>query len=359
MNIQEPDKISIFFVVGKGRSGTTLLRSILDVHPQLCVPFESRFLIHLYSKYASVKSWNTSVIQDFIDDLFTERLIHFWHIKKGQLLQDLMQFEGKLNFANAIKIVCLNYISTNTKTKIESIGIKIPINTLFIPEIKKAFPEVKFIHMIRDYRDSTLSQINTFQLKDIAFDAHKWLHFNKISESIKVNDPARVLVVKYESLAADPENEVKKVCNFLNVDYKDEMLNFHIKKGQLDKADDLFYKKFHPELFTEINTKKVNKWEQQLTDKQVQLLDYIAGDFAAQYGYQRKFKSASLSQKITSFKGSIKYYLWRKAVRAVYQGPLWLRLLVYRFFDYLYHEQYKDFKKIIKKEENTLTDARS
>ena len=53
--------IQNFYILAMGRSGTTLLQSILDNHSGIVVPPESYFMIHLDKKYGSIKNWNKQI----------------------------------------------------------------------------------------------------------------------------------------------------------------------------------------------------------------------------------------------------------------------------------------------------------
>ena len=55
-----PADIQIIFVLARGRSGTTLLQTILDSHPNIQAPFESRFAIHYRHRYLGIKKWTTN-----------------------------------------------------------------------------------------------------------------------------------------------------------------------------------------------------------------------------------------------------------------------------------------------------------
>ncbi len=57
--------IPIFFVVGRPRSGTTLLRTLFDAHPNVLVPPECQFIINLYPKYGKVTNWSKKNLESF------------------------------------------------------------------------------------------------------------------------------------------------------------------------------------------------------------------------------------------------------------------------------------------------------
>ena len=67
-SLSEIRNIPILFIVGKGRSGTTLLSTILDSHPKVASATESRFLLILWQKYKRMKKWNAAKAEVFFED---------------------------------------------------------------------------------------------------------------------------------------------------------------------------------------------------------------------------------------------------------------------------------------------------
>ena len=76
----------MFFIIGRPRSGTTLLRILFEAHPHVIIPPESPFIISLYKKYGKVTSWDEKLIKEFCDDLFRQRYFDKWLIEKEVLL---------------------------------------------------------------------------------------------------------------------------------------------------------------------------------------------------------------------------------------------------------------------------------
>src|SRR5690554_7919810 len=90
----EPTHAPIAFLVAKDRSGTTLLQTMLDSHPNICAPLESRFVLHLKNKYHSKTIWNKSLKTQFVKNLFKEqKMVLFWELDQDALIERLERSE--------------------------------------------------------------------------------------------------------------------------------------------------------------------------------------------------------------------------------------------------------------------------
>ncbi len=165
----------MFFIIGRPRSGTTLLRVLFEAHPHVLIPPESPFIISLYKKYGKVTSWDEPIIHEFCEDLFRQRYFDKWLIDKDVLVKNLLEAKGENTFQDMVRKVCLSYISVFDKEDIRLIGDKNPAYSLFIDRIHKLFPEAKIIHITRDYRDNYLSltKVN-FEVPIVPLVVYRW-----------------------------------------------------------------------------------------------------------------------------------------------------------------------------------------
>ena len=155
--------IQLVFLVSRGRSGSTMLQNILDAHPNICAPLESKFVLHLKSKYKNISHWNNKTINQFITDLYTNRKIRlFWNIDKKNLYDLFSQYKIE-SFADACKIIYLSFPSVHTKNNVTVIIDKNPAHSRFIYELYTVFPNAKFIHLVRDPR-ATTNSLNTYHI---------------------------------------------------------------------------------------------------------------------------------------------------------------------------------------------------
>src|SRR6185312_12892073 len=131
------------FIVGVGRSGTTLLRLMLDAHPQLAIPSETLFLQDVIKRGAGR--------ENFVDIVTASQT---W----PNMAMDCCELEAAVaaapSLSDAIRAFYRLYTERRGKTRW---GDKTPYYRAFMAGIAKLLPEAHFVHVIRDGRDSALS----------------------------------------------------------------------------------------------------------------------------------------------------------------------------------------------------------
>lgn len=276
------------FVVGKERSGTTLLQIMLNAHPNIVAPPESRFIILLQPWYGYVRKWTERNIKDFCRDIFKEPLFrNRWRLRQHELEATLMPLREQLTYPLLCKIVF--YLFAPEGKDIKLFFDKNPVYYYFLPELEKLFPEAKFIHIVRDYRDNMSSHKRVFNLQDAGDLAYKWVKVNRLIEGRKKELPGRYLTIKYESLVSEPEESMKAACAFLGLPYSEDMSNqtknIYPSFTGMNKPRFL---ELHGSLLQPINTSHVGEWKEKLKPEEVAIAEAIAGDYGNRlYGYEK------------------------------------------------------------------------
>lgn len=286
------NSIPMFFIIGRPRSGTTLLRVLFEAHPNVVIPPESPFIISLYKKYSKVNFWDDETIKNFTEDVFNQRYFDKWLLNKEILLENLLKAKGENTFQQMVRIVCLSYRSVFKKEEIKLIGDKNPANSLFVNRIHRLFPDSKIIHITRDYRDNYLSLINVnFEVPIVPLVVYRWKFAYTRMQKLKRMYPELICSVKYEDLATDPENQFRDVCHFMGLVFDPSVFNFYEKKEEIEGvyagSDEL--KIVHKSLFNPISTDRINLWKTQLTERQIRIADLVAGKTAEKAGYKRQY----------------------------------------------------------------------
>lgn len=208
------------FVGGAGRSGTTLIRVILDSHPNIACGSELRVTPSL------AKLW--SAFHEKIDNLND---YNFGEIETNVVFQQLY-----------IALV-RRYFSSTNKTRLAE---KTPGNCCYFSELGRLFPDAKFVHVIRDGRDvvaSLLSQnwvdIKTGNKMDVTRDVEKaanaWKSYVIKGLSARNDDAlkGRYHEIRYEDIIGSPKETLQRLFSFLDEPWSDDILSFHKQKRRL------------------------------------------------------------------------------------------------------------------------------
>src|SRR4051812_49471184 len=215
------------FVVGVSRSGTTLLRLMLDAHPDLTIPAETHFVPMV------ANACDELIKEGASSEKVRERALATMtgHPRWGDFLLDpddvraRMEAHEPITTGDAIRAF---YEAAAAQQGKPRWGDKSPPYTYKAGRIQTALPEAHFIHIIRDGRDVALSLSEvSWGTDDITVAAEKW-----VSELRKARKRAKNLVrgtymeVHYEDLVTDPEPVLRKVADFAGLPWSDEMLNY-------------------------------------------------------------------------------------------------------------------------------------
>ncbi len=285
--------LPFFFIIGRPRSGTTLLSTLLDAHPNVCIPFECSLLINLFPKYGKVKTWSEQKLSNFHHDVINHRKFKTWRVDNDQLLSRFMQCPHDTSFHELIQLVYLSFQSFFLKQEIQIIGDKNPIYSFYTSRLMEIKPDAKFIYLSRDYRDHILS------MKKIDFEApvtpllaQRWKIAAKHNLTLLKKSPDNTLFVRYEDLVKDPKTMLKTICSFINIPFSEEMLDIQRIRA---KIQDNFGKeaidRYHSSLLKPIDDSKIGLWKKDMSEKDIFISDIIVGNYAEKHAYERKYKS--------------------------------------------------------------------
>lgn len=306
--------ISITFIVGCGRSGTTLLQSLTNSHPNIVSTDECLFVIALYPLFGKIKNWTKVDILRFADALQEVQVFKRWLLNKEELTQKLLSVMEIADYPLLCKMVY--YEMRNDKEKVMVLIDKNPLHSLFLRRLLTIFPEAKFIHIIRDPRDNINSNIRRFNKKNTFFLAEKWVGFNAAIEKVKRKSPDIFFTIIYEEMVTNAENVFMPLCQFLGVAYDTSIMNNQFPERIQSYEGLKFYdqvKRTHESLLEPINTTNIGKWRSEMSAYDMAITELITAKFAHKYyGYDVKADkmSACKVSVIKLFKSHIQYYMW-------------------------------------------------
>ena len=336
-------KIPFFFIIGRPRSGTTLLRTMLDAHPNIIVPPEYPVILDLYNKYGRIKRWDLKQIKDFHKDFRRKQPKEFWKyeyllVNEEALQKTLESITGEYaDFTDVFKVFYYHSRSLFGEKSIHLMGDKNPIYASFTNRLFKIFPDAKFIYLTRDYRDNyrSISKFE-FEAPNIALQSYRWKYASKCFVRLASGKPGQFLHLRYEDLATEPEKQLQAVCSFLEIGYSHEMLRFHEKTNDaVALVGEEDFNKFHNGLNQPIHCNNLYGWKTQLSNRQTALADAAVGGYAELMGYERKYQEPAIKNSLLVLPWKIYGNILYKAMSAAEYLPARVRRVVAHLLPYL------------------------
>ena len=207
------------FIVGVTRSGTTLLRLMLDAHPDLAIPPETHFVPSLIK--ATRKRGITCEEAHAI--VTGHRQWGDFNLDSAQLLERYCALD-RIDPETTIRAFFELYAEREGKPRW---GDKTPNYVKRMKQIENWIPEARFIHMIRDGRDAALSRFKRVLKEPPPMEtvAERWVR--KIEGARADGAGLGYIEVQYESLVRDTEPELRRICEFLELPWHDSMLRYY------------------------------------------------------------------------------------------------------------------------------------
>ena len=270
-----------FFIIGAQRSGTTLLRLLLNAHSDIAIPEEGTFWMPLLRKSRGDISRRFSgwELKRCIEYLERNRQFQLWGMESGEVFGQILK-QDAYTLAEMMQELYRVYAAKYNKGLW---GDKTPSFFRMVSLLRALFPDARFIHNIRDGRDVYLSwrQIDPSK-RNIAVTALEWSYkVSRAKKELSFADQSNVLEFKYEDLTHDPKRELKKICSFLQVDYEADMLNFW-------RTSRNFVGSTHSQLISKpITGISVNRWQRELRPRELSCFETVAGSTLESLGYTR------------------------------------------------------------------------
>lgn len=259
MDTQETDSPAAcrrFLLVGAERSGSTMLRLMLDHHPQISCLFDSDFLVMFYPECV-----NAPVSR------FQQRLNAHWHFRNSGLVFP----ESAQSYRQVIEDFVRQRVVTCGK---RIVGATIHRSFRFLPDL---FPDASYIHLIRDGRPVAASVMQMGWSGNAYCAAGRWREALGELEMLRESIPAdRWQEVRYEQLVREPELHLSRICAFLGAPFSDQMLRYH-----------------EHTTYAPVDVSIADRWRERMSPRDIRRVEMAVGDLLDRWGYERVFPPAT------------------------------------------------------------------
>ncbi len=243
------------FIVGALRSGTTLLRLMLDHHPEICIFNEFEYSVEW------VRNGSLPRLDEYYRHLDSDRM--FLHQK--------LQIDRSLSYAELVR----SFFDQATEGSGKPIrGGTVHSNFQFLPRF---WPNARFIHLVRDPRDVARSCVGMHWVGNVYHGSRYWLEpIQRWKEFAPTLADAQKHQLSYEDLIRNPEAELAKICDFLGVNYSASMLAY-------DEAT----------TYSRPDAKLIEQWRRKLNDDEIMWVESVCGPLMREFGYEPEHSPAT------------------------------------------------------------------
>ncbi len=344
--------LSVNFIIGSGRSGTTLMTTIFNANPTVLAGPEVRLCMAFYQKYAHqnpVSATFTHDLANYINLVIgREKIIRKVHIWGTDIENSIFNnFDPaklqQLDYANLYKLLQLNIEMPNKNNADAQIIIdKNPDYTFYVEPLMRLFPDAKFVVMLRDYR-SVVSSYKLHQGKRIescVLNAFLWNKFNREIARLYATYPSKIMLLRYEDLVQDTEKWVRQTCQFLNIGFDKAMLtphqNLETQAQNLQNTKATAYdKKKIGDLTKPITTSHLAAWKTRLTDQEITEIETLCAQTGSLFGYEPS-KQLSTTDKLKVYLFNLPHLVLANIILSVlvknyFYLPFSLRMLLIKY----------------------------
>jgi hypothetical protein len=275
------------FIVGMGRSGTTLLRMMLDAHSTLAIPPEANFR-------SALTAFERGGADAAVEAIVGNELWADYGLSAEELAHRVRKREPQA-FADVLRTFYELYAERRGKPRW---GNKTPYFIARMTLVQEHIPEARFVHIVRDGRDVALSTVPVwFGPNDVVGVAREWRQMLGLARR-QAPSLMHYAEVRYEDLVRDPATVLRRLCELLELEWEPSMLDYHrhaagqlaselgdvVEGGRRVSADERMA--IHPLIGRPPQLDRVERWRREMDPADVRAFESVAAETLRTFGYE-------------------------------------------------------------------------
>jgi hypothetical protein len=259
-----------------------MLRAMLDSHAQVAVPHESYFVVPALHRRARFEGPDGLDRDGLLADLGRDESFTRWGLDPGAL--DRIRADATLTTVpDALRALYGAYAGAAGKARFAD---KTPRNVLHVELLAAAFPDARFVHLVRDGRDVVPSMLGLDFFPD-RFPEAVLYWADRVERGRRAGrrlGPERYVEVHYEELVADAPEVLARLCDFLALPFDPAMLRYHERADEVVAA---VKDTGHHQGLWQPPTVGRRSWRESMSRGDVARFEALAGGTLDAFGYER------------------------------------------------------------------------
>lgn len=276
------------FLVGCPRSGTTLLQQMLDAHPEVAIAPETHFIHYFWQRQERYGDLN----EDSNYKLLLTDITALPEFSEMGLTQETfcrVAWQNQRSYGALLSLLLEQFARHRG---VEIVGEKTPNHVLYLPQLQQFFPQARFIHLVRDPRAVVNSWRSVpWSTGSISQDAQAWRFHVGAPRRCGGNVRAAIFTLYYEQLVLAPEENLRALCRFLNLEFMPQMLTYHQKSAPLVNVSREPWK---ARAVKPVSQDRLTHWRTELSEDAIAQIEAVAWWEMRRLGYKAKTKIVRL-----------------------------------------------------------------
>lgn len=219
------------FIGGPDRCGKTTLQAFLSSHPSIAIPVVgSNFWSYFYGQYGDLRK--QANFERCLDALMHYKHAAFLNPDADRIRKEFWQ--GQPSYARLFALLHEHYAERAGKPRW---GDQTGLIERYADVIFKVYPGSKMLHMVRDPRDRYEASLEMWPNGKgrVGAATGRWLYSSSLARRNLARYPDRYKIIRFETLVRDTETTLRAICDFLEEEYKPEMLAMDASPGHRNK----------------------------------------------------------------------------------------------------------------------------
>lgn len=271
------------YIIGVGRSGTSLLMTLLNGHSQITFTPETHFLRFYLGTPSLQELIEKKGVVAFQKTLEQDDYFQRLDIATEDLLRPYLAKEKVFDLRAVYRDLLSIYRERKSK---QYIGDKDPRYIDYQEVVKEIYPDAKVIHIYRDPRDVMLSKTKA------DWSAHRPIWMNSIISQMQIEQGRRkakqlfganLHELSYESLIIQPKETLTDLLGFLGLEFEEKMFDLRQSAKELVDENEMQWK---DNTFKPLQASNTQKWKKQLSSTQTKTIEIICKEWFQELGYE-------------------------------------------------------------------------
>ena len=279
-------------IIGSGRSGTTMLRSMLNRSGEIVIPPESYVwpeTIRLFMEKWRFLPWHVAVRRVLLK-FSQHRDFATWGLDIQEIEEISIRIPRRKRALASIFDVLYRTYAEQYGCQSSRWGEKTPLNTLFLKSIIPAFPEGIYVHIVRDPRAVVSSYIRAgtysrnITENTLEKATNRWLRSVECAEEARSILPEQQFIeIQYENLVTNPLSCLKNLFGFLHLRFSEDVLDFNLDFCKLGDAPRFPH---HQRLQEPLSADRLNEWRKHLDQTSLDYIESRTRRWRGHFGYE-------------------------------------------------------------------------